>query len=813
MLQIGIAGTFDVENYGDLLFPLIAEAELTRRLGPIKFHRFSYYAKEVPGWPYAVTSVAELPEKAHKLDGMIIGGGDLIRFDKNVAPGYRPPNADVHHPTGYWLMPALFAARSGCVVVWNAPGAVTDVPVWATPLMKTALELSAYVSVRDKATRERLLRFADGKTVTVVPDTCFGVSRLVDRQKPSAAYATLCAQAGLTRPYVIIQAAGSLAGFVRFARAHRERLAGYQFLSLPIGPVLGDTDAAFTGQSDELAMLPSWPDPLLIAELIAGASGVVGTSLHLAITALSFGVPLFRPEGTFSGKFAILSQHDAVNAFSVNGEINPDWFKQRLNLRGPDPAFAGIFQALDTHWDKVAACFSALHRNQDAEDIFGMFAQRLPGLLEKEAECGGLRRALNGQYITVSKRDRSIAARYKPPDDAVEGKGDIMPDTMDRAPNGAAASASEPVSEGAIIAERDRQITLRDTTISIRDRKLAELTARLDERDRQLAELTTTRDELKRYTVQLEAAVQAREADVATLTMAVVERDHRLAALTKAVAQLNIMVQRRNGEVRALRESTSWKITAPLRRAVAAVRGGEANPGIIMFERLERQKLNTEPFDWAFANDVFAPRDAQALVASYPHDHFKTVKGYDGEKGYEYEARALIHLGADSIAYRDELSGAWSRLADDLLSADYRAAMTKLTRRDLMGAPMEAYVCHFGPGAWLGPHIDLKDKIMTHVFYFNENWAPEDGGCLNILGSSEMSDSIAEILPVVGNTSILVRASNSWHSVSRVVQGCRTSRRSMNVIFYHPGAQSTMWLPNDTAPLHRYEPEAERSLA
>jgi hypothetical protein len=28
----------------------------------------------------------------------------------------------------------------------------------------------------------------------------------------------------------------------------------------------------------------------------------------------------------------------------------------------------------------------------------------------------------------------------------------------------------------------------------------------------------------------------------------------------------------------------------------------------------------------------------------------------------------------------------------------------------------------------------------------------------------------------------------------------------MNVIFYHPGAVSTMWPPGDQTPLHPYEP-------
>ncbi|MEA2489203.1 MAG: lipopolysaccharide transport system ATP-binding protein, partial [Acidobacteriota bacterium] len=82
--QIGIVGTFDVENYGDLLFPLIAEAELRERLGSVTLHRFSYHAKTPPAWPYAVTSVADLPEVIDRLDALLIGGGFLIRFDKRV---------------------------------------------------------------------------------------------------------------------------------------------------------------------------------------------------------------------------------------------------------------------------------------------------------------------------------------------------------------------------------------------------------------------------------------------------------------------------------------------------------------------------------------------------------------------------------------------------------------------------------------------------------------------------------------------------------------------------------------------------------
>jgi len=73
--HIGIFGTFDVENYGDLLFPILAEAELSKRLGAVQLHRFSYNAKSPAEWPYAVTSVSDLPELAEQPHGLLVIAG------------------------------------------------------------------------------------------------------------------------------------------------------------------------------------------------------------------------------------------------------------------------------------------------------------------------------------------------------------------------------------------------------------------------------------------------------------------------------------------------------------------------------------------------------------------------------------------------------------------------------------------------------------------------------------------------------------------------------------------------------------------
>jgi hypothetical protein len=218
--------------------------------------------------------------------------------------------------------------------------------------------------------------------------------------------------------------------------------------------------------------------------------------------------------------------------------------------------------------------------------------------------------------------------------------------------------------------------------------------------------------------------------------------------------------------------------------------------------QIARSKLQTRPYAWTTIDGLFTPRDTAALARTFPCDHFKTVSGHGGEKDYDYEARSLIRLGTDSVSNAAQLSGVWLELAHDLLSPSYRTAMSLLTALDLTSAPLEVNVCHYGPGASLGPHLDLPEKIVTHVLYFNSTWDRAAGGCLSILRSRDPDDVACQVIPTAGNSAVLIRSDRSWHAVPRVVEGCRISRRSMTVTFYRSDSASSMWPPNDPTPLH-----------
>jgi len=401
-LQIGICGTFDVENYGDLLFPLIAERELIQRLDSVKLYRFSYRHKTTPDWPYEVTSLVDLPEVARSLDGLIIGGGHIIRFDKHVAYGYRPPSPLIHHPTGYWLMPALLSIQHSVPVLWNAPGVHGEIPAWAEPLVQLALKESSYISVRDSASQQALSRFVEESSIKVIPDTAFGLANLLCHQQPSPDFSRLSEALKLGDRYIVVQATAGLDAFSRLIQNHPDRFRDYKIVVVKIGPILGDREELFGNNLPNRVRLVSWPEPLLLAELIGRASAAVCISLHMSITALASGVPVFRPSKYFDGKYAELSAFDTVESFDNESEIDIEWFSAKAGRTEPSPKVRSALSHLSDHWDRIAAILANAHQKPLTHGALDSFWQSLPEILESWS---------NRERAAILKRDAAIAER------------------------------------------------------------------------------------------------------------------------------------------------------------------------------------------------------------------------------------------------------------------------------------------------------------------------------------------------------------------------------------------------------------------
>jgi lipopolysaccharide transport system ATP-binding protein len=381
--RVGLVGAFDVDSYGDRLFPLIAEAELTRRLDRVQLHCFSYGVRTPTTWPYSVTSITELPRLAANLDGLLADGASSVRLDKLVAPGGGPPTAPAHHPPGVWLAPALIALQHGIPLLWNAPGVhYDDFPAWADPLMELTFSQSSYIAVRDKPSRNALARFVGPDRVTLVPDPTFGVGRLLP-ERPSLEFDRLRDSYGLAGQYIVIQGVQGMDSCYRFLKRHAHRLKRLHFLTLPIGPMNGDHTALLDADLTGLVCLPTPPHPLLLAEIIRRAAAVIGPSYHMAITALTAGVPVFTPANLSEGEFAGLTDVAGIYSVPSENDTDPNCFLERLATAATSPRLGDALDRLSKHWDQIATTLWA--GTTDAPVAVGQFWHALPALLEDAA--------------------------------------------------------------------------------------------------------------------------------------------------------------------------------------------------------------------------------------------------------------------------------------------------------------------------------------------------------------------------------------------------------------------------------------------
>ncbi|MSO96200.1 MAG: polysaccharide pyruvyl transferase family protein [Thermoleophilia bacterium] len=379
--RIGIVGTFDVENFGDLLFPIIAETELVKRLPGMTLLAYSYNQKSTSAWPFDVRSLDDLAREIESLDLLIVGGGHLVRFDKNVADGYAPPpELDLHHPTGYWLMPTLLAAGSGVPVVWNAVGVSPDTPPWATSLLRVAIESVELVSVREPGSVEELGRISEGTNVRLVPDSAFGVASVL-HVSPTPAFERWVADHKLHGPYVIVQPSLHLRDRRERVRAELEAAAalGYLVLELPVSPALGD-EVGLLDLDLETIQATRWPEPLLLAEIITNAEAIVTRSLHASIVALVSGVPVHRFRSDPDPKYRILDAFEGVSLWDDSTTCGR--LTDRIGRSVPAPDVHAAEARLGEHWDDVASCardYSAPHRR-------GQHLAALVGRLTAEIE-------------------------------------------------------------------------------------------------------------------------------------------------------------------------------------------------------------------------------------------------------------------------------------------------------------------------------------------------------------------------------------------------------------------------------------------
>jgi lipopolysaccharide transport system ATP-binding protein len=346
---VGIAGTFDVKNYGDLLFPLIAAAALEQRDPRIQVVPFSVNGRSEPSWPFHVHSMQEMMASISSLSAMLIGGGQIVRFDKSY-PVSTPENIDL--PFAYWLTPAVLAAMIGKPVIWNAVGASVGWlhSAWHDALIRQVFAASYFIGVRDAVSRDDLAELAPDASIHLLPDTAFGLSRLWPLAEESAEFTNWRRALGLEGRYVAIQASAAVGKHSSMVESLLESMGNINAVVLPVCWCHGDRLEILSTLKGKVFFSREWPGPRLISEIIGRSELIVASSLHACITALSYGVPVAQvPIAWGRTKFALLDEFEGIAPIDRKEALS------QLIHRGRriEPRVVECADRLDRYWDEV----------------------------------------------------------------------------------------------------------------------------------------------------------------------------------------------------------------------------------------------------------------------------------------------------------------------------------------------------------------------------------------------------------------------------------------------------------------------------
>jgi hypothetical protein len=203
--------------------------------------------------------------------------------------------------------------------------------------------------------------------------------------------------------------------------------------------------------------------------------------------------------------------------------------------------------------------------------------------------------------------------------------------------------------------------------------------------------------------------------------------------------------------------------------------------------RLSPAEMRREPFEGACIDDFLHPAAARRLSAAWPTRGFRFSSGMSGGKTYQMYRRGLVERG-QGPAEMDDLDPAWAELVDTLRSPAYRAAVERMTGRDLGGLEVEVVLWEYEPSCWLSPHTDKPEKVVTQVVYMNDAWEASWGGSFQVLTGESPDTVVEEVVPLLGRCAVIVRSDHSWHAVSPVRDGLNHARRSLQIVFWKPSA-------------------------
>ncbi|MDZ4779406.1 MAG: glycosyltransferase [Planctomycetia bacterium] len=421
-MRIAHFGTFDVANFGDLLFPLILELRVRAQVTSpteIEFVHFSPLGGE-PVWMDARRTIPVRERFEHgRFDAVVLGGGHLVHALPTQLSAYqsRPWLAETAYAE-LWLGAAQLAARDAAPLIWNAPGVPRPLDGRAAELLRGATGRVDYLAVRDETSAVHLRASGVKTTIHVVPDTALDVNALWSDAQLDDAYRTLLAECDpATRTIAVHVKERYLRESIESLGARLDQLCEARqatALLLALGPCHGDDELARRVASSMRTrpIVVDGPNQFLaIVAALARCECYLGSSLHGLITAIAFGRPavcVATEERSGPRKFSgFLRQIGAEHCLATSWKAACTAAKIATAVD-----LTAAREMLASHWNRVGEVLTAKHQ-RDPNAQIDIPSQCCGEATPNDAQLTILRSQVEMAARSAGRLDRSDAALTK----------------------------------------------------------------------------------------------------------------------------------------------------------------------------------------------------------------------------------------------------------------------------------------------------------------------------------------------------------------------------------------------------------------
>ncbi len=161
----------------------------------------------------------------------------------------------------------------------------------------------------------------------------------------------------------------------------------------------------------------------------------------------------------------------------------------------------------------------------------------------------------------------------------------------------------------------------------------------------------------------------------------------------------------------------------------------------IDYERINTAPLQTDPFDYLVVPDCIPPAPLTKINADYP---------LIDQPG---------NLSTEELTYGDEFASFLAEAQGPMLAK----AIGEKFDLELETNPTTVTIRKFCERSDGNIHTDHRSKVITVLFYFNQDWTETTGQLRLLRSSSNIEDFAAEVPPIGGTLLAFRRTDHSFH--------------------------------------------------